>query len=66
MSQTTHNTSGGNMKIVDRFTGTDYLKATGKIPYGMMNDYIFRIVFQENKLALKGLLCSVLDLGKMI
>ncbi len=48
--------------IKNKYTGKDYLKATGRIPYGMMNDYIFRIVFQENKFALKGLLCSILGL----
>ena len=48
--------------IKNEFTGTDYLKATGPIRYGMMNDYIFRIVFQENKFALKGLLCALLGL----
>lgn len=50
--------------IKNKFTGKDYLKAKGIIPYGMMNDYIFRIVFQENKFALKGLLCSVLGLNE--
>ena len=35
--------------IKNLYTGKDYLKAKGKIKYGMMNDYIFRIVFQENK-----------------
>ena len=48
--------------ITNKFTGKDYLNATGTIPYGMTNDYIFRIVFQENKYALKGLLCSILGL----
>ena len=46
----------------NQFTGGDYLNATGKIPYGMTNDYIFRIVFQMNKQALEGLLCSILGL----
>ena len=27
--------------------------ATGKIPYNMLNDYMFRIVLQENKEALR-------------
>ncbi|MBP3784621.1 MAG: Rpn family recombination-promoting nuclease/putative transposase [Butyrivibrio sp.] len=49
-------------EIINEFTGKDYLNATGDIPYGMMNDYIFRIVFQKNKYALKGLLCSLLGL----
>ncbi len=51
-------------EIINEFTGKDYLNATGAIPYGMMNDYIFRIVFQVNKFALKGLLCSLLDLDE--
>ena len=50
--------------IKNKYTGKDYLKATGPIQYGMMNDYIFRIVFQENKFALKGLLCSLLGLDE--
>ena len=53
-----------NKEIINEFTGRDYLDATGVIPFGMMNDYIFRIVFQENKYALKGLLCSLLDLDE--
>ncbi len=48
--------------IKNMYTGKNYLNAKGKIRYGMMNDYIFRIVFQQNKYALKGLLCSVLGL----
>jgi predicted transposase/invertase (TIGR01784 family) len=48
--------------IKNEFKGKDYLNASGRIPYGMMNDYIFRIVFQENKFALKGLLCAILGL----
>ena len=39
------------------------LKGFGEIPFGMTNDYIFRIVFQRNKYALKGLLCSLLGLN---
>lgn len=34
--------------------------ATGKVDYTFTNDYMFRIVFQENLIALKGLICSVL------
>ena len=37
-----------------------YLDATGKIPFSMTNDYIFRIVLQENPYALKGLVCALL------
>lgn len=37
-----------------------YLTATGKIEYNMTNDYMFRIILQENKIVLKGLICSLL------
>ena len=40
-----------------------YLHATGPVTVGMTNDYMFRIVFQENKYALKGLISSVLHMG---
>lgn len=39
-------------------------KATGKIPYGMTNDYMFRAVFQKNPKALKGLICALLHLNE--
>ena len=42
--------------------GISLSTATGPIPYGLTNDYMFRIVFQRNKYALKGLLCSLLGL----
>ena len=48
--------------ITNEVTGTDYMSATGENEFGMTNDYVFRIVFQENKYALKGLLCAVLKL----
>ena len=50
--------------IVNRYTGKDYLNATGSLKLGLSSDYIFRIVFQENLFALKGLLCSVLRLSE--
>ncbi|MCR5427332.1 MAG: Rpn family recombination-promoting nuclease/putative transposase [Lachnospiraceae bacterium] len=37
-------------------------KATGPIPYNMTADYLFRIVLQENKEALQGLLRALLHL----
>lgn len=43
-------------------TSTSYENATGKIDYGMTNDYMFRAVLQENKHVLKGLICSLLYL----
>lgn len=39
-----------------------YLDAHGKVDYGMTNDYMFRAVLQENKIVLKGLICSLLHL----
>ena len=40
-----------------------YLNASGKIPYGMTNDYMFRIVLQKNEDTLKNLICSILHLS---
>ena len=59
-STTQHKTS----EIIDRFTGKEYLNATGNLKFGLTNDVMFRIVFQENKYALKGLLCSILHLDE--
>ncbi len=38
--------------------------AIGPIPYGMTNDYMFRIVLQQSKPALKGLISSVLRMDE--
>lgn len=46
--------------ITNDFSSKGYLKATGPVEVGMTNDYMFRVVFQRNKYALKGLLSSVL------
>ena len=48
--------------IENTVTSVNYLTATGPVAVGMTNDYMFRIVFQENKYALKGLIASVLQL----
>ena len=40
-----------------------YLDATGEIPYGMTNDYMFRAVLQKNEKVLRGLICSLLHLS---
>ena len=40
-----------------------YEEATGKPAYGLTNDYMFRAVFQENELARKGLIASVLHMN---
>lgn len=39
-----------------------YQNAHGPIPYNLMNDYMFRVVLQENKFVLKGLIGSLLNL----
>ena len=39
-----------------------YQNATGPVPYGLKNDYMFHVVFQENMEALKGLVASVLHI----
>ena len=39
-----------------------FQNATGVIPYGMTNDYMFRAILQKNKRVLKGLICSLLHL----
>ena len=41
----------------------NYATATGPIDYNMTNDYMFRVVLQENELVLRGLLCSLLRLS---
>ncbi|MBP3678641.1 MAG: Rpn family recombination-promoting nuclease/putative transposase [Agathobacter sp.] len=40
-----------------------YEQATGSTKYGLTNDYMFRVVFQENELARKGLIASVLHIS---
>lgn len=39
-----------------------YKDATGKLPFSLTNDYMFHAVFQKNKTALTGLICSVLHM----
>lgn len=41
---------------------TSYKDATGKLPFGLTNDYMFHAVFQKNVVALKGLISSVLHM----
>jgi predicted transposase/invertase (TIGR01784 family) len=43
-------------------TVTSYKEATGKIAYGMTNDYMFKIVLESNTEILKSLICSLLHL----
>lgn len=39
-----------------------YETATGEIDYNMTNDYMFRVILQENKVVLRSLICSLLHL----
>ena len=41
-----------------------YQTASGPIPYNLMNDYMFRVVLQENKFVLQGLIGSLLRLNQ--
>jgi predicted transposase/invertase (TIGR01784 family) len=43
-------------------TITSYKDATGKITYGMTNDYMFKIVLESNLNILKALICALLHL----
>lgn len=40
-----------------------YLDATGRIPYSMTNDYMFRAILQKSPKVLKGLISSLLHLS---
>ena len=39
-----------------------YLNATGPIEFNMTNDYMFRVILQENETVLRSLICSLLHL----
>lgn len=43
-------------------TGWDHEFPKGTIKYRMTNDFMFKKIFQQNKRALKGLLCALLDM----
>ena len=40
-----------------------FMHARGEVPYQMMNDYLYRAVFQSNDVALKGLICTLLHIS---
>ena len=50
------------MKTTTNFTPA-LQQASGSFPYSLNNDYLFRILFQKNQEALKGLLISLLHLS---
>lgn len=39
-----------------------YMQATGKLPYTLTNDYLFKALLQKNERVLKHLICSLLHL----
>ena len=39
-----------------------YMRATGKLPYTLINDYMFKALLQKNENVLKHLICSLLHL----
>lgn len=41
---------------------TAYLQATGKLPYSLTNDYLFRALLQKNNRVLTHLICALLHL----
>lgn len=41
-----------------------FQNAHGPIPYNLMNDYMFRVVLQENELVLRGLIGALLNLDQ--
>ena len=43
---------------------TLFQNATGKLDYGLTNDYMFRVIMQKNEKVLKGLLGSLLGLSQ--
>lgn len=45
-------------------TSSGLQDASGPLPYGMTNDYMFRAVLQSNNKVLRGLICSLLHLSE--
>ena len=48
----------------EKMNSNDYLTATGIIEYNMTNDYMFRVILQENEVVLKGLISALLHYDK--
>lgn len=66
-ASTNHSTTdSGEISILQNTSSfdQDFLNASGKIPYSMTNDYMFRAVLQSNNKALRGLICSLLHLSE--
>ena len=47
-----------------QISNQEFLNASGRVPYRMTNDYLFRAVFQVNNKALRGLICALLHLSE--
>lgn len=52
-----------SQKNISRYA-EDFRNASGAIPYGMTNDYMFRAVLQASNKTLRGLICSLLHLAE--
>ncbi len=58
----THNDRSASFFVPDY--DDSFQKATGKIPYNMTNDYMFRAVLQSNNKVLRSLVCSLLHFAE--
>ncbi|MDO4273388.1 MAG: Rpn family recombination-promoting nuclease/putative transposase [Eubacteriales bacterium] len=56
------NVTSPNQNTIEMFEKMQS-EMTGPLPYGFTNDYMFRAVFQKNHIALKDLLCAILNLS---
>lgn len=50
------------LPVTSTLVSRSFENASGPIDYGFTNDYMFRIVLQQNNCVLKGLICSLLHL----
>lgn len=51
-----------SLSVTSDSVSCSFENASGPIDYGFTNDYMFRIVLQQNNRVLKGLICSLLHL----
>ena len=62
MNQNQNNHLSLNIVSSSQDTIAAFQNASGAIPYGMTNDYMFRAVLQSNNKVLRGLICALLHL----
>ncbi len=53
-----------NLQLKNEASHDTYQTATGRIPYTMLNDYMFRAILQKNERVLRGLLGALLHLAQ--